>query len=304
MLQKDHSFEWLVGIDGRNDDSLEIMEDLQKLSPFKVKIIYTDLHVGKSVIDNYLIEKSEGNWLLWCDSDDSLLPNCLRQLSETISEWEIDKPNLLLYCILAKVAEFKYTLPISEDVTKKPSHGTFGEICKIPDFGGDALICVRGDTMRNERFPEIDLYCPEGIVWNKHRSDQALFIHEVLMLRRYLPDGVTKGEKIKYPRAKQLVFQTELDEALSTNRTAKGLLYLFAQTTRFAIHTDTVGLTCRSFIHRANARKLHLVFSGFALGYLLWLKDAFTGSVIRTDLEFRKQHPRHNLVEVNPLPSR
>ena len=64
------------------DNSDEIIRNLSKNVEFPVIYINSSHRVGKSKMDNLLIEESKGEYIVWCDSDDYFVDNALEILSE------------------------------------------------------------------------------------------------------------------------------------------------------------------------------------------------------------------------------
>jgi hypothetical protein len=151
--------------------------------------------------------------------------------------------------------------------------------------------------MRCEKFPEVDLYCPEGVVWDEHWSESSVAVHEVVMLRRYLPDGISKGAGIKYPKAKLFVFHSHLEKALDKNEGFPSVIRLGIQTFRFAIHTDSFCVLSGKLLRRTSLlQKFSLLFA-IGVAVLIWLRDYLNNSVTRTDLEFELNRSSHTISE-------
>ena len=135
--QRFKDFEWLVGIDGENDDSLPILNMLASQSSFPIKVISTDIHVGKSVIDNLLIESSRGDWVLWCDSDDFLLEDALFILQIALCNYNASVPNF--YCVLGALSETLMPHSLCDEFGNSLHFGTLGEVFErhaLPQSGG------------------------------------------------------------------------------------------------------------------------------------------------------------------------
>lgn len=64
------NFEWVVANDGSTDNTHKLITSKSPYLPFPVKYIDSSLRIGKSKMDNLLLDNSSGKFLLWCDSDD------------------------------------------------------------------------------------------------------------------------------------------------------------------------------------------------------------------------------------------
>ena len=56
-------FEWIVGDDGSTDSTITVLKKLKKNAPFDIKIVSASVRIGKTTIDNKMIEMSEGKYI-------------------------------------------------------------------------------------------------------------------------------------------------------------------------------------------------------------------------------------------------
>lgn len=280
-------FEWIVGIDGDSDDSFVILCDLAKQSPFPIKVVLVDLHVGKSVIDNYIIGEASGDWLLWCDSDDALHPACIKSIIEglgRLAEEEVES----LYCIQANFSALQRDAELSEDFALD----TIENLQVAGVIQQDAMMCVRATIMKAERFPEIDLYCPEGVVWQRHKHDMCLFLYSSLLIRRYLVDGITRSKVIRYPNSKLLVF-SDLFRAKGETSRLRIVFYYGIQALRFGLHAD-VGMNSfvSLFLSSVSAHRA-LLSLAFPIALMLFIYDTIAMRIEKTHRVFNRNYARH-----------
>ena len=87
LNQNFDDFEWIVGDDGSTDSTIEILKKLKKNAPFDIKIVSASVRIGKTTIDNKMIEWSEGKYIIFCDSDDWLEPNALFKFYESTKKF-------------------------------------------------------------------------------------------------------------------------------------------------------------------------------------------------------------------------
>ena len=76
------NFTWLVANDGSTDETSKLI--MKTVKKKKLKIIYfnSSLRIGKAKLDNILLNNINTDLIMWCDSDDYLLPNGLENLVE------------------------------------------------------------------------------------------------------------------------------------------------------------------------------------------------------------------------------
>ncbi len=64
VAQEYRNFEWIVGNDGSNDNTVEVLRALAKKSDFPIKLIDSNIRIGKSRIDNLLMSNISGELLI------------------------------------------------------------------------------------------------------------------------------------------------------------------------------------------------------------------------------------------------
>ena len=84
------NFEWVIGNDGSTDGTEEYLLDQFAKQDFSITYISSDLRIGKSSIDNLLLDHAKGEYFIWCDSDDFLVKNSLEKIIKIIQNNEID----------------------------------------------------------------------------------------------------------------------------------------------------------------------------------------------------------------------
>ena len=80
------SYEIIVVDDGSTDNTQEILKNWQK-KELKLKIIFHEKNKGPAAARNTGIKNSKGEYLLFLDSDDELLPNTLKVFDEAIKKF-------------------------------------------------------------------------------------------------------------------------------------------------------------------------------------------------------------------------
>ena len=94
-LQKQsfQDIEWIIGNDGSNDNSDEVIRSFAEIVQFPIIYINSSHRVGKSKIDNLLIDESKGEYILWCDSDDYFVDDALEFLLDEVKKFQNLKKN-------------------------------------------------------------------------------------------------------------------------------------------------------------------------------------------------------------------
>ena len=159
LNQNFDDFEWIVGDDGSTDSTIAVLKKLKKNAPFDIKILSASVRIGKSTIDNKMIEWSEGKYIIFCDSDDWLEPDALFKFYEstkkfpnenTIGCFALQKNNLL------KKEYFRDNIPnpiklIDLFYKEKPKQ--------------DLVMMTKSDYLKKNKYFECDFLIPEGYYW-------------------------------------------------------------------------------------------------------------------------------------------
>ena len=77
-------FEWVIANDGSIDESHVLIKSYMQSENFKITYIHSSLRVGKSKMDNLLLDNLNGKYIFWCDSDDYLTNNALEIIKNKI----------------------------------------------------------------------------------------------------------------------------------------------------------------------------------------------------------------------------
>ena len=86
LLQTSKNFEWIVGNDGSKDNTEEFIKHFSKKADFKIIYVNSNKRIGKAAMDNILLDYVNGEYLSWCGSDDTLLPEAIKNITELINQ--------------------------------------------------------------------------------------------------------------------------------------------------------------------------------------------------------------------------
>ena len=64
------NFEWIIGDDGSNDNSYEMILSNKDNISFDIKYIKSSHRIGKAKMDNIILQNMRGKYLIYCGSDD------------------------------------------------------------------------------------------------------------------------------------------------------------------------------------------------------------------------------------------
>ena len=84
--QSSKEFLWIIADDGSTDGTIEFLRNVSSKASFKIRIISSSLRVGKTKLDNLLLNSVNTEFYLNCDSDDILLPDAIEDFINVIKE--------------------------------------------------------------------------------------------------------------------------------------------------------------------------------------------------------------------------
>lgn len=279
LNQNFDDFEWIVGDDGSTDSTIEVLKKLKKNAPFNIKIVSASVRIGKTTIDNKMIEWSEGKYIIFCDSDDWLEPDALLKCYEstkkfpnenTIGCFALQKNNLF------SKEYFRDNIPnpiklIDLLYKEKPSQ--------------DLVIMVRSDYLKKNKYFECDYLIPEGYYWLLLKNEKFVLINEFVKNVEYLSnENISFSKTISYPRGKAYSILFSYNKIKFSFKTIYRFRYLLTFI-RFSIHGEIV---TEIFNKEFNfLTKLSLILL-FPFGYLYAISDHFRFKVIKTHQEYEK----------------
>lgn len=279
------NFEWLVGNDGSSDGFQEIFEQLADRSKFPMILVDASIRVGKAKIDNHLIKESSGDLILWCDSDDILVPSALQEISDSWNS--IPEANLSEFIGLTAICSANQIPLLSHELPESNFYPSWNDLeCKY-HIKQDMLFVTRASILKNNPFPEVDYVIPERVVWTKIGTEKTLFINKVLQEKEYGSlNAISFSGKMQFCRG----YAYALAESYSNLRQYKySFFHKLTSVTnflRYSIHGDIPFLQSIE-LWKGNTSLLFL-FMMIPGAIVLALKDRLGGKVVKTHIDFEK----------------
>jgi len=193
--------EWIVCDDGSIDNTATKLIELREKSTFPVIIISASCHIGKSRMDNEAVAAARGEFILWNDSDDYLLPQAVEQL---VATWRSipdgDRNDFVGVTALCGNEQGVIS-------TKLPVEGVFdttwNELRAKSEVTGDMLYFTRSRLLKENPFPEVDFLVSEGVVWTLIGNLKPRVLPEILKVVQYgAPNCISFSDKMEYCRGK------------------------------------------------------------------------------------------------------
>ena len=280
--------EWIVANDGSTDDTAKVCLELKRKSKFPVTIIEASIHVGKPRMDNELIKAAKGDFVIWCDSDDYLLPGAIDRL---VSVWElIPEADQTGYIgITALCATNKGVL----QSRPLPRPGIFDTTWnELEDFyqenkGGDNLFFIRAEKIKKSRFVEIDFMVTESSFWLNFCEMRLKFIPEVMkIVDREAPNRISFSGKMEYCRGK--AYGMAICQKIKPTFPDFNIKFLWTLITyhRYCIHGD-IGVREARNLWNGNVRLIFWLML-YPPGFVFAIKDLIQGKVVKTHIEYDK----------------
>ena len=280
------NIEWLVANDGSTDNTKEVVEELSKKSSFPVTFINADMRIGKPRMDNELMNHANGEFFIWNDSDDFLLPDAINKLVEL---WR-NIPNI-------KRHEYLGVMALSSDnkgVMQTLSFDSDGSILDttweaiMANEIGDGIIMCRSDLIKNKRFLEVDFLITESSFWQPVASGmRVIFLPSVLkIMDRTAPNSISFGEKMEYNRGKAYAISLSDIGYYFYRRSVKYRLWKALNYWRYSFLGEVGFLKSIGMWSIVPRNPLYLLL--YPAGVLLALRDIIKGKVVMSHRDFDK----------------
>lgn len=196
-----NEFEWIIADDGSDDNTEALARDLARRSDFRVVYIRASRRIGKTRMDNEAVAQARGDFILWCDSDDYLLPDALRTLLKT---WQAIPAELARGYVgltaMCSTADGTIIQPVGPSIQLDVS---WNELAVLHRVTGDMLHCARTCALKAHPFPEVDFVIPESAVWTAIGDRKTRLVPEALMVKEYRAQNcISFNHKMQYNRGR------------------------------------------------------------------------------------------------------
>lgn len=181
MNQSCRDFEWIVANDGSDDETVQSVKHFASRSKFPVILINASCHIGKSRMDNEAVAYARGEFVLWCDSDDYLMPDALEVLKNAWNSIPFDEKDT--FCGVTALCDTATGIVGSDYPRSKFTDIQFNEL--LNTIQSDLVIFTRSELLKSTPFLEVDFLIPETSVWNSIGVRKTRFIPQVLQRKRY-----------------------------------------------------------------------------------------------------------------------
>ena len=277
------NFEWIVADDGSTDETEEVVRLLAAQSNFPVTYIRADKHVGKARMDNEAVRQAKGELVLWCDSDDWLLPNA------TTSLWHAwcaipqeSKDGFVGLTALASTEAGTIANPIANISARDVS---WNDLVGTHCLTGDMLFVARADALKEHPFREVDLVIPESVVWTTIGHRATRLIPEVLKMVEYRSEhAISFSGNMSYSRGRAHALATSVRNLRSYPRPWRVRAWRLITFIRYSLHGE-ISLREMQQLWDSNSKALDF-WLAFPLACAMAIKDRLQGKVRKTHRAF------------------
>jgi glycosyltransferase involved in cell wall biosynthesis len=283
MRQTYKRIEWLIADDGSTDNTAAVVHALAGQSCFPVTFIQASTRIGKSRMDNEAVALARGDFVVWNDSDDYLLPQAVEELVQC---WRsIPEAERSLYVGVTALCANDCGV-IS---TPLPFAGTFdtswNDLAERYNVRGDMLFLTRAEALKMHPFPEVDLLIPEGVVWTVLGAGKTRVCPMVLQVKEYgAPNCVSFNGKMEYCRGRAYAMAVTERHLRAYPRPVMKRLWKLITFVRTGLHGE-IGVRRQVRMWGDNSSKL-LFLMMWPVAWLFAFKDQLQGKVQKTHREF------------------
>lgn len=238
-------FEWIVADDGSTDETESVTKQLAAASDFYVIYLQADRHVGKVRMDNEAVRQAKGELILWCDSDDWLLPHALQSIWQTWCSIPAERKDEFVGLTALAATERGVIVNPFSGINKNEI--SWNDLVGFHRISGDMLFCARADALKNNPFPEVDLVIPESVVWTAIGHRLTTVIPEVLKMVEYqASNAISFSGDMGYNRGRAYALATATNNLRVYPRLWREKAWRLITFIRYCIHADisTKGMLC------------------------------------------------------------
>ncbi|HOZ54954.1 MAG TPA: glycosyltransferase family 2 protein [Clostridia bacterium] len=188
-LINDVFFEWIIMDDGSTDNTYQIVSKFSNTVNFEIKYFYQD-NRGKMIAINKLVERSDGDLIVECDSDDFFMKDAFKIIKEEYDKCKSSN-DLYAMCFL-KLDQNNNNIGKNTRIDKTT---IFDLYFKQEEDGEKALVFFSSIRKKyKHKLEKNEKFITEGRLY--HEMDKNYFIkciNKPIMICEYQNDGYTKN---------------------------------------------------------------------------------------------------------------
>lgn len=276
-------FEWIVCDDGSTDDTEAKLSELIAKSTFPITVITASAHIGKARMDNEAIRHAQGEFIIWNDSDDYLLPQALEQLMATWNSIpEVERKD---YVGVTALCASEQGLVLSQLPVDGTFDTTWNDLRERLMVGGDMVYFTCASALKKNPFPEVDFVVPEGIVWSTIGEGKTRMHPAPIKVVEYRAQNcISFSRKMEYCRGRAYAISVNERNLKKYPKRLPAKLWSLITFIRCSIHGE---LDLQQILHlwRGNSSTV-LVLLLWPIARMFALKDSLQNKVHKTHRDF------------------
>lgn len=287
FAQSSKNFEWIVGNDGSTDNTDSFIKSLLKKKDFKIKYVASSLRIGKAAMDNILLDYVSGEYITWCDSDDILLPNAIKNMSKLITQIP-DSEREKYFGILAQNVDNlnKSQTFYENNIPKETKHLTWEFITKI--IKGDATIIQRSELLKGNKFLEVDFIISESSFYDKLVKGKKFIVTPTVLkiMDRSAENSVSFGKKIQYSRGSAYCIAIVETSVNFARHSIIKKIKIIINYWRYSIHGDIKFSEAKKMLKPVCKNILWSLL--YTISLIICFRDKLLGKIEKTHIDFEK----------------
>ena len=297
LIQKFEKFEWIIADDGSTDNTEEIIKKF--IEEKKIKIIYikSNIRIGKVVLDNVLLKKAGGKFIIHCDSDDYFAKNTFNFFSKTF----ILNKNQFNKDVIGILTQNLSTEGISQtyENNKFPNEKKIYSYENAKEFiKGDATIFVKKSCFINTKFPEIDFVSNESVLLDGLYKNKKFIMSKKVtkIMNRTANLSVSFGNKLSYCRGSLYSIIKSINQKKFDSFNFFKQMKLIINYSRYSIHSDFNYIKSKNKWVVSKYNSFYFIY--YIFGKLITIRDHILGKIEKTHLEFDQNKKKYKLTEL------
>ena len=133
LQQSIDDYEIIFGDNHSTDGSYELLQKYAREYPGKVSVYRTDIHGGPGKGRNLAYQKSQGDYIYWCDADDIIHPYAMEKLYKEAVRFDADIVSATAYMVEERDGEIINITKIN-DKDNMPVNNEFTIVSDRPQF--------------------------------------------------------------------------------------------------------------------------------------------------------------------------
>lgn len=284
MAQSSRDFEWIVADDGSDDGTGRIVEELAACSDFPIIVITASRRIGKARMDNEAVAAARGRFVVWCDSDDYLLPHALETL---LSTWDgIPEEQQAKFCGVSALCTTEDG-PLGRRFYESRSSIDLAWVDMYRQLRADHVFFMRSDLIKAQRFLEVDFMISESTVWSRIGHLRTRFVPDAVKMVHYRQvNALSFSGHMSYNRAHAHASAMTRD-VVERHMGSLGKLQRAVTFLRYASHGD-IGFAQARRLWAGNLLDEARLLVSWPAAQILAFRDRKLGKVRKTHLEFER----------------